>query len=171
MVEEYRDAAIAQLNHALSELTAAVDTVTVRHHLDYVKTRLNQYIQTAEAALEIRAERLVAKENESQRQYEETKAAKEADLAHMKKTQVEKRQGFDFVFSGSLDRLAPLGWVWTEVWTRSGPGRGQWVWRVKNAVLDCSSTSHPVRGICKELVVAKVFTAFLGAFYRRFGKG
>jgi predicted nuclease with TOPRIM domain len=64
MVEDYRDAAIAQLNHALSELTAAVDTVTVRHHLDYVKTRLNQYIQTAEAALEIRAERLVAKENE-----------------------------------------------------------------------------------------------------------
>ena len=64
MVEDYRDAAIAQLNHALSELTAAVDTVTVRHHLDYVKTRLSQYIRAAEATLEIRAERLVAKENE-----------------------------------------------------------------------------------------------------------
>jgi len=64
MVEDYRDAAIAQLNHALSELTAAVDIVTVRHHLDYVKTRLNQYIQTAEAVLEIKDDRLVENENE-----------------------------------------------------------------------------------------------------------
>ncbi len=64
MVEDYRDAAIAQLNHALSELTAAVDIVTVRHHLDYVKTRLNQYIQTAEAALEIKDGLLVENENE-----------------------------------------------------------------------------------------------------------
>ena len=44
MVEENRDAAIAQLNHALGTLTPAVDTATVRHHLDYVKTRLTQYI-------------------------------------------------------------------------------------------------------------------------------
>jgi predicted nuclease with TOPRIM domain len=64
MVEEYRDAAIAQLNHALSTLTAAVDIETVRHHLDYVKTRLNQYIHTAEAVLEFKDGQLVAKEKE-----------------------------------------------------------------------------------------------------------
>ena len=65
MVEDYRDAAIAQLNHALSELTAAVDTVTVRHHLDYVKTRLTQYIHTAEAVLDFKdGQQLVAKQNE-----------------------------------------------------------------------------------------------------------
>ena len=64
MVEEYRDAAIAQLNHALSTLTAAVDIATVRHHLDYVKTRLNQYIQTAEAVLEFKDGQLVAKQKE-----------------------------------------------------------------------------------------------------------
>ena len=64
MVEDYRDAAIAQINHALSTLTAAVDTATVRHHLDYVKTRLNQYIQKAEAVLEIKDGLLVANESE-----------------------------------------------------------------------------------------------------------
>ena len=41
MVEDYRYAAIAQINHALSTLTAAVDTATVRRHIDYVKTRLD----------------------------------------------------------------------------------------------------------------------------------
>ena len=56
--------AVAQVNHALDTLTPAVDVATVRHHLDYVKTRLSQYIRAAEATLEIRAERLVAKENE-----------------------------------------------------------------------------------------------------------
>lgn len=63
MVEENRDAAIAQLNHALGTLTPAVDTATVRHHLDYVKTRLTQYINRAEAGLEIKDEQLVAKQN------------------------------------------------------------------------------------------------------------
>lgn len=64
MVEEYRDAAIAQLNHALSTLTAAVDIETVRHHLDYVKICLNQIIHTAEAVLEFKDGQLVAKEKE-----------------------------------------------------------------------------------------------------------
>ena len=56
--------AVAQVNHALDTLTPAVDVATVRHHLDYVKTRLSQYIRAAEETLETRAERLVAKENE-----------------------------------------------------------------------------------------------------------
>ena len=56
--------AVAQVNYALDTLTPAVDVATVRHHLDYVKTRLSQYIRAAEATLEIRAELLVAKENE-----------------------------------------------------------------------------------------------------------
>ena len=64
MVEENRDAAIAQLNHALDTLTPAVDTATVRHHLDYVKTRLTQYINRAEAVFEIKDGQLVAKQNE-----------------------------------------------------------------------------------------------------------
>lgn len=64
MVEDFRNAAISQLNHAISTLTAAVDTATVRHHLDYVKTRLSQYIQKAEAMLEIKDLQLVAKQNE-----------------------------------------------------------------------------------------------------------
>ena len=64
MVEDYRDAAIAHINHALSTLTAAVDTATVRHHLDYVKTRLTQYINRAEAVFEIKDGQLVAKQNE-----------------------------------------------------------------------------------------------------------
>ena len=64
MVEDYRNAAIAQLNHALSTLTAAVDIETVRHHLDYVKTRLTQYIHTAEAVLEIKDGLLIANESE-----------------------------------------------------------------------------------------------------------
>ena len=60
-----RDRAIAQLNHALGTLTAAVDTATVRHHLDYVKTRLTQYIHTAEAVLDFKdGQQLVAKQNE-----------------------------------------------------------------------------------------------------------
>ena len=33
MVEDYRDAAIAQINHALSTLTAAVDTAVSYTHL------------------------------------------------------------------------------------------------------------------------------------------
>jgi sensor histidine kinase YesM len=64
MVEDCRDRAISQLNHALGTLTAAVDTATVRHHLDYVKTRLTQYIHTAETMLEIKDLQLVAKQNE-----------------------------------------------------------------------------------------------------------
>ena len=64
MVEKNRDAAIAQLNHALGTLTPAVDTATVRHHLDYVKTRLNEYINTVEAVLTFKDEQLVAKQNE-----------------------------------------------------------------------------------------------------------
>jgi predicted nuclease with TOPRIM domain len=64
MVEDCRDAAISQLNHALGTLTAAVDTATVRHHLDYVKTRLTQYIHTAEAVLEIKDGLLIANESE-----------------------------------------------------------------------------------------------------------
>ena len=64
MVEENRDAAIAQLNHALGTLTPAVDTATVRHHIDYVKTRLTQYINRAEAVFEIKDNQLIAKQNE-----------------------------------------------------------------------------------------------------------
>ena len=64
MVEDCRNAAISQLNHALDTLTAAVDTATVRHHLDYVKTRLTNYIHTAETVLEIKDLQLVAKQNE-----------------------------------------------------------------------------------------------------------
>ena len=64
MVEENRDAAIAQLNHALGTLTAAVDTATVRHHIDYVKTRLTQYINRAETMFEIKDKQLLAKQNE-----------------------------------------------------------------------------------------------------------
>lgn len=64
MVEDCRDAAIAQINHALNTLTAAVDTATVRHHLDYVKTRLTQYIHTAEAVLDFKDGQLVAKQKE-----------------------------------------------------------------------------------------------------------
>ena len=64
MVEDYRYAAIAQINHALSTLTAAVDTATVRHHLDYVKTRLTQYLHKAEAVLEFKDGQLVANESE-----------------------------------------------------------------------------------------------------------
>ena len=56
-------------------------------------------------------------------------------------------QGWNFSFSGSRDHLGWLGWVWTEVGTRSGPGRDRWVWRVKNVVLDCSSIRHPVRQV------------------------
>merc|ERR550537_1482140 len=40
--------------------------------------------------LESQKQDLIAKESESQRQFEETKAAKEADLAHMLQVQAEK---------------------------------------------------------------------------------
>ena len=95
MVEDYRDAAIAQINHALSTLTAAVDTATVRRHLDYVKTRLTQYIHTAEAVLEIKDGLLIANESEIntlkreiQRLQKENLALEEENLA-LKEAQIE----------------------------------------------------------------------------------
>ena len=81
MVEDYRDAAIAQINHALSTLTAAVDIATVRHHLDYVKTRLNQYIQKAEAELEFKDGQLVAKQKEINALKNSIKNLEEENLA------------------------------------------------------------------------------------------
>jgi hypothetical protein len=42
--------------------------------------------------LESQQQDLIAKENENERQYEETKAAKEADLAHMEKVEAEKKE-------------------------------------------------------------------------------
>ena len=88
MVEDYRDAAIAQINHALSTLTPAVDTATVRHHLDYVKTRLNQYIQTAEAALEFKDGQLVAKQKEINALKNSIKDLEEENIA-LKEAQIE----------------------------------------------------------------------------------
>ena len=88
MVEDYRDAAIAHINHALSTLTAAVDTATVRHHLDYVKTRLNQYIQTAEAALEFKDGQLVAKQKEINALKNSIKDLEEENIA-LKEAQIE----------------------------------------------------------------------------------
>ena len=88
MVEDYRDAAIAQINHALSTLTAAVDTATVRHHLDYVKTRLNQYIQTAEAALEFKDGQLLAKQKEINALKNSIKDLEEENIA-LKEAQIE----------------------------------------------------------------------------------
>ena len=95
MVEDYRDAAIAHINHALSTLTAAVDTATVRHHLDYVKTRQNQYIQTAEAALEFKNAQLVAKQKEiialknSIKDLEKENLALEEENIALKEAQIE----------------------------------------------------------------------------------
>jgi hypothetical protein len=48
-------------------------------------------LENLRSQLETQQQDLVAKENEAQRQYEETKTAKEADLAHMEKTETEKK--------------------------------------------------------------------------------
>lgn len=49
-------------------------------------------LEDLRSQLESQQQDMVAKENESQRQYEETKAAKDADLAHMEKTEAEKKE-------------------------------------------------------------------------------